>query len=141
MAAANFSMPDADEHAPLEDRDAACPSWAAAGECDRNPGFMDVSCALSCKRHHDAADTPPEPAPQFEWPQLSPPVFWALVCVVLAVVYTALQRRRRHAAPPAAPSRSAAEEAALRERRLRRIDSAPSVACLLYTSPSPRDRG
>ena len=40
------------------------------------------------------AELAPGGTAQFEWPQLSPPVFWALVCVVLTVVYTALQRRR-----------------------------------------------
>ena len=31
-----------------EDDDGSCPSWAGAGECDANPGFMLESCPVSC---------------------------------------------------------------------------------------------
>lgn len=31
------------------DEHAGCVSWAASGECDRNPGFMHAGCPKSCK--------------------------------------------------------------------------------------------
>lgn len=38
-------------HPPCADRPDVgnCEVWAAAGECDRNPGFMRGACALSCR--------------------------------------------------------------------------------------------
>ncbi|KAL4443932.1 hypothetical protein ABPG75_011669 [Micractinium tetrahymenae] len=35
---------------PCRDTDERCPRWAAAGECEKNQGFMFDSCMLSCKR-------------------------------------------------------------------------------------------
>lgn len=32
-----------------EDDNEGCRAWARAGECEKNPGYMSVSCALSCK--------------------------------------------------------------------------------------------
>lgn len=31
-----------------EDTNEGCRAWALSGECDKNPGYMKVSCALSC---------------------------------------------------------------------------------------------
>ena len=28
----------------------SCPEWAAAGECERNHGFMTAECRLSCDK-------------------------------------------------------------------------------------------
>ena len=32
----------------LADEHQDCGGWAARGECDANPGYMRVSCRLSC---------------------------------------------------------------------------------------------
>lgn len=42
------------------DEHASCDEWRATGECDANPGFMHVSCRLSCRRcaTSDCADDP-----------------------------------------------------------------------------------
>ena len=40
------------------DQHAGCADWAAAGECDKNPGFMRSSCEKSC----DACPEPLDPA-------------------------------------------------------------------------------
>ncbi|KAK9805139.1 hypothetical protein WJX72_001482 [[Myrmecia] bisecta] len=32
------------------DADARCSEWAGMGECEKNPGYMNSSCRLSCKR-------------------------------------------------------------------------------------------
>lgn len=29
--------------------DSDCATWAASGECDKNPGFMKIECAKTCK--------------------------------------------------------------------------------------------
>lgn len=31
-----------------DDKDANCPAWQSAGECEANPGYMKVKCAFSC---------------------------------------------------------------------------------------------
>ena len=36
------------EAAECADQHETCKAWAKAGECDANPGFMQVECALSC---------------------------------------------------------------------------------------------
>lgn len=35
---------------PCRDRDIRCDKWAAAGECEKNQGFMYDSCPLACKQ-------------------------------------------------------------------------------------------
>ena len=40
------------------DQHTGCAGWAAAGECDKNPGFMRSSCEKSC----DACPEPLDPA-------------------------------------------------------------------------------
>jgi hypothetical protein len=42
-----------------EDAEERCWSWAEQGECKRNPGFMQVTCRVSC----DACNDPPYRAP------------------------------------------------------------------------------
>ncbi len=32
------------------DRNSYCASWASRGECNRNPGYMNVNCKKSCRR-------------------------------------------------------------------------------------------
>lgn len=32
------------------DSNADCATWAAAGECSRNPSFMNLSCRKSCNK-------------------------------------------------------------------------------------------
>ena len=34
------------------DENVNCKQWAAMGECDANPGYMQVSCRRSCKVCH-----------------------------------------------------------------------------------------
>ena len=38
------------EEAACTDRDQRCASWASGGECQRNPPYMNASCARSCAR-------------------------------------------------------------------------------------------
>lgn len=33
-----------------EDKEDRCYTWGEQGECKRNPGFMDASCALTCSK-------------------------------------------------------------------------------------------
>lgn len=46
--------PGANDEDRCSDTDARCSFWAEAGECDNNPNYMHIYCALSC-------DTCPEP--------------------------------------------------------------------------------
>ena len=39
-----------------------CQTWADAGECDQNPGFMTNHCKLACKQCTLPPDEPPEAA-------------------------------------------------------------------------------
>ena len=54
------------EHIPsngCEDDDGSCPSWAGAGECERNADFMGRACKLSCK----LCEPPPGRGPPVGW--------------------------------------------------------------------------
>ena len=44
------SVPGGDTNEDCKDDNASCATWAGRGECDRNPGYMLVSCKLSCKK-------------------------------------------------------------------------------------------
>jgi len=44
------------------DRNQYCPDWAASGECERNPGWMQENCRLSCGVC-SGPPAPPPPAP------------------------------------------------------------------------------
>lgn len=61
-AAAAAAAPDED---PCRNFHPSCPTFAALGECGKNPGFMRTNCALSCgvcvpSNHPAAEDVPPE---------------------------------------------------------------------------------
>merc|ERR1719343_644973 len=45
---------------PCTDENQMCPDWAAIGECEANPDYMEANCALSC----GVCGTNPSPQPQ-----------------------------------------------------------------------------
>ena len=45
------------------DNNAFCGDWASRGECSRNPGYMLVSCKLSCNKCSSSSTPPPPPSP------------------------------------------------------------------------------
>ncbi len=42
-------MPKAVAKGDCDDSHDQCPEWAYFGECEKNPGFMNVTCKKSCK--------------------------------------------------------------------------------------------
>jgi hypothetical protein len=46
-----------DEDEPCADQDERCGYWASIGECDKNPGYMLVSCQESCGTCPDSNST------------------------------------------------------------------------------------
>ena len=51
-----------------EDEHTLCESWAKAGECDKNPTYMEVNCKASCKRCKKAEGAPKKEAPKQKAP-------------------------------------------------------------------------
>lgn len=50
LAAANHSAAALSEQLVCTDQHAACASWAAGGECQKNAGFMNDACRVSCNK-------------------------------------------------------------------------------------------
>ena len=55
-AAARRALSEAQRAEPKEafdrfdrDKSGACAQWSAAGECEKNPGYMKINCAVACK--------------------------------------------------------------------------------------------
>jgi hypothetical protein len=58
-------LPAAASQASCIDRHVDCPSWATAGECQKNPGYMHKDCQRSCGQ---CPAPPPLPSPgEHEW--------------------------------------------------------------------------